>query len=587
MATRAWLSVGVVIVLLCEAFLLVLAKHLMASHLGHYVGGRMSTLILSKVSRIGSRPHGAEETQFIGADMPQLVELTRIIAFLPSGLVGLACGMVVLVVYLGWSGITGISLLGLMFLANVKVSVAAKAADTRAQDKLKDRLRGMKQVVEGVKAIKFYAWEESFTDKVSGMRDIEVSAQRIYKQIQAVGVIIGRGGPIFATAIVFVIRTAQGQPLNSAEAFATLAIFQTLRVGMIFLPLSITFLGILHSNLMRSEAYLATPEPDQPEILAEGHVSFANFQARWDRPLLPRADEIVDSSGNGAEPLPLANSRGASLTPSVSPANMPVVPFDPLGLFGDGFTLDDVEDSRSNSAQRSHELIGDGSERKEVDEEDGLELMALNKSRDNFVLDVSSLELKPGQLVAVVGVVGAGKSMLLDALLGGGPATVRGSVGMGTASVGLIEQESLVISGTVEVNVTMGRAMDPARFSWAVRCACMERDLTLLPHGAATVLGERGTTLSGGQQQRLCIARALYGAPKLLIADDPIAAVDAVVGATIFENLRKYVDGARAEGSSVLGSSEENRTALVVLNQLHLLPRCDAVVFLDRGSMVR
>lgn len=63
---------------------------------------RISTLILRKISRIGARPAGTEETQFVGADLPQVVELVRIISFLPSGVTGLACGLVVLIVYLGW-----------------------------------------------------------------------------------------------------------------------------------------------------------------------------------------------------------------------------------------------------------------------------------------------------------------------------------------------------------------------------------------------------------------------------------------------------------------------------------------------------
>jgi hypothetical protein len=62
----------------------------------------MSTLILRKVSRLGVRPNGTEEAQFIGADLPQIVELVRMVSLLPSGIVGLASGLVVLLIYLGW-----------------------------------------------------------------------------------------------------------------------------------------------------------------------------------------------------------------------------------------------------------------------------------------------------------------------------------------------------------------------------------------------------------------------------------------------------------------------------------------------------
>jgi len=68
---RAALAVGVVLVVVCEGILLVLAKHLFSSHFAHYIGGRMSSLVLRKVARLGVRPMGVEETQFVGADLPQ------------------------------------------------------------------------------------------------------------------------------------------------------------------------------------------------------------------------------------------------------------------------------------------------------------------------------------------------------------------------------------------------------------------------------------------------------------------------------------------------------------------------------------
>ncbi|MEO1689893.1 MAG: ATP-binding cassette domain-containing protein, partial [Pseudomonadota bacterium] len=121
----------------------------------------------------------------------------------------------------------------------------------------------------------------------------------------------------------------------------------------------------------------------------------------------------------------------------------------------------------------------------------------------------------------------------------------------------------------------MGRAFDQANFDWAIEQAAMQRDLRILPHGADTIVGERGTTLSGGQQARVSIARALYGKPDLLIADDPLAAVDAVVAATVFANFKAYVAEAPAR-----------RAAVLALNQLQLLPQCDTVAYLQDGVLV-
>jgi hypothetical protein len=88
-------------------------------------------LVLRKVSRIGARPPGTEETSFLGADLPQLVEQTRTVAFLPSGVVSLGCGLVVLLVYLGWSGLVGLLVLFSVFVANVKLANIAKVVDSQ------------------------------------------------------------------------------------------------------------------------------------------------------------------------------------------------------------------------------------------------------------------------------------------------------------------------------------------------------------------------------------------------------------------------------------------------------------------------
>merc|ERR1719181_248704 len=93
----------------------------------------------------------------------------------------------------------------------------------------------------------------------------------------------------------------------------------------------------------------------------------------------------------------------------------------------------------------------------------------------------------------------------------------------------------------------MGHPHEDDRLLRALSAAQFTRDLELMPQGLATEIGERGTTLSGGQQTRLNIARALYHQPRLIVADDPLAAVDVHVAAAIFTALHRWV---RCQGSS-------------------------------------
>ena len=153
-----FLLVGVIS---AEGFLLAFTKHLMTDHVAHYMAGRMATLLLSKVTRVGKRPEGKEETKMVGADLPGLLEQIRIVAFLPSGIAGLFGGLSVLIVYLGLSGVAGLIVLCICMALNRNLGMATKRCDRAVENARDARLGTMKQVIDGIKAIKFYAWEES------------------------------------------------------------------------------------------------------------------------------------------------------------------------------------------------------------------------------------------------------------------------------------------------------------------------------------------------------------------------------------------------------------------------------------------
>ena len=88
-----------------------------------------------------------------------------------------------------------------------------------------------------------------------------------------------------------------------------------------------------------------------------------------------------------------------------------------------------------------------------------------------------------------------------------------------------------IFSGTVLSNIVLDRPVRQSALKNAITAAAMDRDLTLMPFGLQTVIGERGVTLSGGQKMRLAIARAVYEDPEFLILDDALAAVDGHVAA--------------------------------------------------------
>jgi len=197
-----------------------------------------------------------------------------------------------------------------------------------------------------------------------------------------------------------------------------------------------------------------------------------------------------------------------------------------------------------------------------------------------MVLREVSFRAEPGEVVALVGSTGSGKSTLTNLLvrlddpdggqvrLGGVPIDQVDPDDLRTAT-SLAFQESFLFAAPIVDNVAMGRPVGADGVAEALERARAARFVAQLPDGLDTVVGERGVTLSGGQRQRVALARALAGHPRVLVLDDATSAVDPVIEAEILGGLRSG-----------------DTTMLVVAHRLSTILLADRVVHLEDG-MVR
>ncbi len=204
---------------------------------------------------------------------------------------------------------------------------------------------------------------------------------------------------------------------------------------------------------------------------------------------------------------------------------------------------------------------------------------------DRLIFDHADLEIPVGKSVGIVGVTGAGKSTVVDILLGllkvregkilADNTDIMTNYRGWLKNVGYIPQMIFMLDDTIRQNVAFGvpkEEIDEARVWEVLREAQLDEFVRSLPEGLDTGIGERGIRLSGGQRQRISIARALYADPEVLILDEATSALDNDTEAAIMESINRF---------------QGRKTLLIIAHRLQTIEKCDMVYRVVNGKIER
>uniref|UniRef100_G1QIE8 ATP-binding cassette sub-family C member 12 n=1 Tax=Nomascus leucogenys TaxID=61853 RepID=G1QIE8_NOMLE len=402
-----------------------------------------------------------------------------------------------------------------MFMA--KLNAAFRRSAILVTDK---RVQTMNEFLTCVKLIKMYAWEKSFTNTIQDIR------RRERKLLEKAGFVQSGNSalaPIVSTiaiVLTFSCHILLRRKLTTPVAFSVIAMFNVMKFSIAILPFSVKAMAEVNVSLRRMKKILIDKSPPsyitQPED-PDTVLLLANATLTWEREASRKSD-----------PEKLQNQKRHLFNRQRSEAYSEWSP-PAKGATG--------PEEQSGSLKS--------------------------------VLHGISFVVRKGKILGICGNVGSGKSSLLAALLG--QMQLQKGVVAVNGTLAYVSQQAWIFHGNVRENILFGEKYDHQRYQHTVRVCGLQKDLSDLPYGDLTEIGERGLNLSGGQRQRISLARAVYSDRQLYLLDDPLLAVDAHVGKHVFEEcIKKTLRG---------------KTVVLVTHQLQFLESCDEVILLEDGEI--
>lgn len=415
---------------------------------------------------------------------------------------------------LGYSALPGFGLLALLYPLQSFMMKNLFRLRRTSMPYTDARVKAVVEAVSTIRLVKTNAYEQSLLSKIGKLRSDEVVYIRKRMLLRALNIAVSFTAPTLASVVSIVCYGATAENgMQAGVVFSALAFFLLMRTPLGSLPIAISAIADARAALERLSMFMVASD----EATAQDAVL---------------RDELARKSRES----------------------------------GNNYVIE-VEDAMFAYHDDEQILASDNNS----DEKPS----AAPSQR----LYVDSLKVKKNQLVCIVGPVASGKSSVFGALLGDMHLVKASSCAINldlsvSSRLALAPQAAWLLSETVRENIVFGRPFDADWYDQVLTRCCLHQDLEMLSDGDMTVVGEKGVSLSGGQKQRISLARAVYGQSQLLLLDDCFSALDAHVGARVFESV---VNQARRNNEG---------TIVFVTHSMVLARQADHIVYMENGRIV-
>ncbi|CCH46807.1 Multidrug resistance-associated protein 1 [Wickerhamomyces ciferrii] len=497
------------------------------------VGGHSKTLLTktliqkSLVSNSETKFHypSGRIISFMSADLQRI---DQSIYELPTGLTiiePIIIAIILLLINIGVSALAGIAVFFLTLTVMAIPAISLFKIRKRANVFTDERINKMREVIQSLKMIKFYSWEDAYEEMITNIRSKESSLVLKFQFIVNLVITIAINSSSITAMGAFLVLYAVDSQGNPATVFSSLTLFGILSTQIIELPMVFSSAAEGLLGLSRVTKFLRSPEET---------FDLENYYN--DELIKDEKTSILIENGNFE--WPLFNEKSQDEKPNKK-----------LKKSNSWFSKKKVETTVEEVIESDDSTIG--------------------KESKNFKLSNINLKISKGEFIVITGPTGSGKSSLLSAISALMNKT-HGEIGINGSN--LLCGSPWIQNTTIRENIIFGSKFDREKYDEILKVCSLKHDLQNLSAGDLTEIGERGVTLSGGQKSRVNLARAIYADKDIYLFDDILSAVDANVGKHITENcLLGYI---------------KDKTRIITTHQLSLINKADRIVFLNGDGTV-
>ncbi|KAG7662276.1 uncharacterized protein J8A68_004170 [[Candida] subhashii] len=413
-----------------------------------------------------------------------------------------------------------------------------------------ERVSLMREILNNLKNIKYYAWEAAYKLSITKVREKEMKYLFTIKVLRNFITAYAVTLPVLTSMISFVTMWATGSMRSPGEVFSSLSLYAILAQAIMLLPIALATGADALIGFTRCRQYLSADEfsyelnynlMKQEKLFYTGHAVPTSLKG-----------SVIEVKHANFEWEAFADDLDSELWETTNKKK----------------NKKSNKKKKDEKSQFTYEVDSAASS-----SSDTLESSSIFSSKVQFSgLQDINLSIKKSEFIIITGLIGCGKTSLLHALAG-----IMKLINPGTGSVKIYDDVLLcsttwIQNATVRDNIIFGKPFDIKKYNKVLYACALYDDLKTLPAGDMTEIGERGITLSGGQKARINLARACYSDAEVLLLDDVISAVDSRVARHIVNELFKGL--------------LKDKTIVLATHQLGILGFADRVVFLNKNGTI-